>query len=432
VIPAFDVRIAGFPVRIELTFFLTAAILGQGRPDRFLLTWIAVVFVSVLLHELGHAAAFRVFGDSPRITLHAFGGVTRATKALPLGQDLVATVAGSLTGLVLLGLPALALRSSLYRSDVDFLTWYIVLSDLAWANIGWSVLNLLPVLPLDGGLVARRILTHVLGPRGGTAALIVSTLVAGAGATIAFTAGELYLGFFALFFLARDSAHVYRGRDDRRRERIQEARALGAAGDRRRAEEVLREIAASARTIDVKGMATRELAWLLIEDGHRSEARSVMAGLPLEGEDARLLEGSLQLVDGPVADGARTVADWWLAHLALRDVLVGQLARSGMLPAFVDRILVAEGEDPVVLAAHLQYTLHESERYEEAAEVGRRLFDGRRGQPALAAYIVACSLTRDGHLGQALDWLDRAVQSGWQDGPVMDRDDDLAPLRSLP
>ena len=88
--PAFRIRIAGFPVQIEVTFFLLAAILGQGRPGNLLLAWIGVVFVSILAHELGHAVAFRVYGDTPRISLHAFGGVTQATKGLPLGKDVIA------------------------------------------------------------------------------------------------------------------------------------------------------------------------------------------------------------------------------------------------------------------------------------------------------------------------------------------------------
>ncbi|HEV2952405.1 MAG TPA: site-2 protease family protein, partial [Actinomycetota bacterium] len=171
-IPAFDVRIAGFPVRIEVTFFLVAAILGQGRPGNLLLAWIGVVFVSILIHELGHAVALRAFGDTPRITLHAFGGATQPTKALPPGKDVIATMAGPLTGLLLLGLPAYAIRASAGPPDIDSLTWWIVLSDLVWVNVGWSVLNLLPVLPLDGGLIVRQLLTRMLGRRGDRAALL--------------------------------------------------------------------------------------------------------------------------------------------------------------------------------------------------------------------------------------------------------------------
>lgn len=53
VVPGVTLRLAGFPVRIEATFFFVAAILGQGRPGELLLGWIAVVFVSILVHEMG-------------------------------------------------------------------------------------------------------------------------------------------------------------------------------------------------------------------------------------------------------------------------------------------------------------------------------------------------------------------------------------------
>ena len=47
--------LAGFPVQIHWSFFLVAALLGRSRDLYVLLVWIGVVFVSVLLHEMGHA-----------------------------------------------------------------------------------------------------------------------------------------------------------------------------------------------------------------------------------------------------------------------------------------------------------------------------------------------------------------------------------------
>src|SRR5690242_7099804 len=57
-------RIGGIPIHVEWPFFLIAAILGgnrirtwSGNRFVFLLIWVAIVFVSVLVHELGHAMA---------------------------------------------------------------------------------------------------------------------------------------------------------------------------------------------------------------------------------------------------------------------------------------------------------------------------------------------------------------------------------------
>lgn len=433
-IPAFDFRIAGFPVRIEATFFLVAAILGQGRPGNLLLAWIGVVFLSILVHEMGHGVALRTFGDTPRITLHAFGGATHPTKALPPGKDVVATLAGPLTGLLVLGLPAYAIRASAGPPDIDSLTRWIVLSDLVWVNVGWSVLNLLPVLPLDGGLIARQLLTRILGRRGDRAALLVSIATAGGGAAFAFSQNLPYLGLYALYFAGSDGIALYRSRDDRHRDRIREAMQLSEDGERRRAQEILRETLASARTPDVRGEAAGVLAWSLLVDGRFSEARRIVDGPASDAEIASIVDGVLKVLEGSVAEGAQGVATWWLAHPrhSLGEMVVGHLARSGAVPAVADHLLAGQGDDAAVLVAGLQYELHLGGHYLLSAEVGRRLFEDRRVPAAGTAYNVACSLSRDGHLGQSLDWLDRAVQSGWKDGRQILEDEDLVPLKDLP
>ena len=66
--------LAGFPVQIHWSFFLVAALLGFSRDLYVLLVWMGVVFVSVLLHEMGHALVGRRFGMHPEIFLYAMGG----------------------------------------------------------------------------------------------------------------------------------------------------------------------------------------------------------------------------------------------------------------------------------------------------------------------------------------------------------------------
>jgi Zn-dependent protease len=433
-IPAFDVRIAGFPVRIEVTFFLLAAILGQERPGNLVLAWIAVVFVSILTHELGHAFSLRAFGDAPRITLHAFGGLTHPTKGLSLGKDVVATAAGSIVGLLLLGLPAYAIRASIGLPTIDTITLWVVLSDLVWVNVGWSLLNLLPVLPLDGGLIASRLLTRVFGPRGAQGALLLSIVTAGAAAGLAFSLDQPYLGLFALFFAGRDSVELWRRRDDPNRERVREARKLLQGDLRPRAQETLLEAASEARTPEVRREAAGALAWSLLEDGRHSEARRIIDGSASDAETVSIVDGVLKVLEGSVAEGGPMVATWWLSHPkhSLGEMVVGHLARSGAVPAVADHLLAARGDEASLLASGLQYELHLGGHYLLSGDAGGRPFEDGRVPPAGAAYNVACSLSRDGHLGQALDWLDRAVESGWNDARLILEDDDLAPLRSLP
>ena len=77
----------GFPVRIAPWFWLAALLLGSnvttweirgGRSAEWDLVWILAMFLSILIHELGHAFAYRHFGKSSHILLYQFGGLAIA------------------------------------------------------------------------------------------------------------------------------------------------------------------------------------------------------------------------------------------------------------------------------------------------------------------------------------------------------------------
>ena len=61
---------------------------SPGRGVQYLLIWIAVVFVSILVHELGHAIVFRGFGTNSHIVLWMFGGL--AVPYASVGQHMEA------------------------------------------------------------------------------------------------------------------------------------------------------------------------------------------------------------------------------------------------------------------------------------------------------------------------------------------------------
>ncbi len=117
---------------------------------------LGVFFCSILLHELGHALAFRKFGASSFITLHGMGGTTASFNAQRLTdrQHILVSLAGPLSQLILLGLPALAARY--YYGPYDQLGFF--LRNMVYINVGWALVNLLPIYPLDGGQVLHRLL----------------------------------------------------------------------------------------------------------------------------------------------------------------------------------------------------------------------------------------------------------------------------------
>ena len=75
----FDLRfsVAGFPVRVHPLFWLIAILFGSsaGSPAK-VMAWIIAIFVSITIHELGHAFALRRYGVESQIILHAAGGLT--------------------------------------------------------------------------------------------------------------------------------------------------------------------------------------------------------------------------------------------------------------------------------------------------------------------------------------------------------------------
>ncbi len=176
-------RLFGFPVRIHPLFWLGAALLGASYLDsglHFMLIWIAVVFVSILVHELGHAVAFRRFGSNSHIVLWMFGGL-----AVPYSgvngrwRRILISLAGPFAGFILCGLiyGSNKLTGWGVENGVPVAFLYVM---LIVVNLYWGIFNLLPVFPLDGGQVSKELCEAKWRRRGLQAALKISIGVAAA------------------------------------------------------------------------------------------------------------------------------------------------------------------------------------------------------------------------------------------------------------
>ncbi len=183
----------GFSVRVHPMFWLAALILGasgvydvEGHavPDAGvrLLTWIVVMFVSILVHELGHAVVMRYFGQASHIVLYMLGGLAipdssvysygRPARQTP-ANHIVISLAGPGAGFLLAALTVgliFAIGGEFRFDLVDFPFFFhfqvppgtsqplrYLISDLLFMNILWGLVNLLPVYPLDGGQVSRQL-----------------------------------------------------------------------------------------------------------------------------------------------------------------------------------------------------------------------------------------------------------------------------------
>jgi stage IV sporulation protein FB len=177
----------GIPIRVHPFFWIVAALLGNwvmGDPDLgfpYLLLWIACVFVSVLLHELGHALTGRLFGNRAHILLYSFGGLAIGSIDAHnrRWQRILVLFAGPGIQLVLFGIiwgifwwmgPEVLTLSLPIRATLVML-WII--------NLVWSLFNLLPIWPLDGGQITREIAVGARPRDGIIISLVISALVSG-------------------------------------------------------------------------------------------------------------------------------------------------------------------------------------------------------------------------------------------------------------
>jgi len=199
-------RIGRIPVEVHPGHFLFAAVLGyQGMNWRdprtavlYLISWIAIVFFSVLLHEMGHALASLFFGYRPAVQLVWTGGLTHpnAGGAIPWHRDVLLTLAGPSIGLFVGG--AFKVINWLLSPAPGYLEY--VLANLIWVNVYWSLLNLAPVVPLDGGKIASVLLIRFFGKRGFLFAQILSLAVCAVGIAWAVRAQESYILIFLVMF----------------------------------------------------------------------------------------------------------------------------------------------------------------------------------------------------------------------------------------
>jgi len=214
--------IAGFHIRVHPLFWLIALLLGSTGTIITMPMWVVVVFVSIVIHELGHAFAFRYYGINSHIVLHTMGGLcipeqaswgTGYASVTPSPrQQIVISFAGPLAGFIFasflvaavlmtggdvqsekfLGFIHLPLNPSL-RFGGQILTLFVAM--LLYVNIYWGIINLLPVFPLDGGQVARNALLINDPYDGVRKSLWLSVITGGAIALIGgLLKGNFYMG----------------------------------------------------------------------------------------------------------------------------------------------------------------------------------------------------------------------------------------------
>lgn len=189
----FDLRfhLLRIPVVVHPTFWILAAIFSwiNGRLD-LTLVGMFCIFVSILVHEMGHALLQDKWGDVMAIQLHLYGGAASFIPGpgyTPLRSILV-SLAGPFFGFVLAAIAWLLLRVlpeieavNQFFAQNQQLGLYVVvgLSITQALNIIWGIFNLLPIPPLDGGHVSLEVCQLISRRRGEIWAYRIAIVTAG-------------------------------------------------------------------------------------------------------------------------------------------------------------------------------------------------------------------------------------------------------------
>ncbi len=365
-------RIRGIPLRIHPSWFVILALatlafqqqygeqahLGPGAPGAEPLSWLLalatalLLFVSVLLHELGHSFAAIAQGVKVRsITLFMLGGVASIERESTTARGaLIVAAAGPLVSLLL----AAGLMGASHGATHLSPPLGAMVSQLGELNLVLGLFNLLPGLPLDGGLILKALVWQWTGSqrRGVQVAtasgLLLSLLAIGLGTVVLLRSGSIgglwliLLGWFG-FGAARNQTQSQALQGVLRDLQVRD-------GSRRRYRVLdpstsLRQLS-RLRLADPEGLAD----WLLVCEGGRW--RGLIDDAPLQAlpvqrwDDERIGDHLRPLADLP---SIRDDAPLWQAVLQLeaaRPPRLLVLSAAGLPCGTIERPELAE----VVLA----------------------------------------------------------------------------------
>ena len=413
-------RVLGFPVTVDISFLIVIGILGwyPGADVRDVLVWIVLATVSVLVHELGHAVVARTTGAAPVITLAGLGGLTSYVPPAPVsrGRSVAISVAGPAVGIVI-GLALVAVDMAVdVRSDL----WSSVLSLGIFITLAWSLLNLLPLLPLDGGQTMRELLPGSRAQREVRAA-VVSVVTAVLIAVVAVRAGYVFGALMALFLVAANVMTIRQSREVKQVDVSQQVSKLLWAG---RVEDARHLAGERSEELDQRMLDVLAVVGP-IESGDGDAAARHDSGTSEDGRNGEAMVRLRSAAQHPSDPTGSTLL--LLADRARRDwPAVAETVRSA--PALGSAAVVA-----------LQNAAHAEGGDRPSAEIGQAYldrpgpsqFDGP-GHAAHIAYNTACGWASLGDLERGLAAFRRAAELGFSDLTTVDSDPEMTPLRPLP
>lgn len=451
--------LAGFPVRIHPFFWVVTVMFGLPQGSGWsqevlarIALWVAIIFVSILWHELGHAFVMRRYGYSPWIELYGFGGRTGwgGGPAAPSPKTRVlVSLAGPFAGFLLGGIVygvGWGVGSGRHWALDELFTLML------WVNVGWGACNLVPMLPWDGGHALHGVLDHVTGGKGlrPTAYVTIASAASIAGLTLWLAPGwwwPLVLCGLSVAIAVRairgppKEAPAPKAAFDPMMAIASAREALERAGDpaalvsaalqgtkregwSELATNLCESVAEHVASPSQRALAYELASWAYLLGGEAEDAARAARKMRPTHDPSPILEAAIAVRCGDF-EGALGASRELDDHPGARRLIHAySLAALGR----VDEALEAlEGDREA--GASADAALFYAERFDAAAALGASLFE-RFGE-AEDAYNAACSHSRAGRADEGLSWLERAVDAGFDDLAQLESDDDLAAVRGL-
>jgi hypothetical protein len=162
----------------------------------------------------------------------------------------------------------------------------LILSLTRIVNLFWTIINLLPVMPLDGGQLLRVVLERIFGLKGFKYAIVTSIVIA-TGISLFFFLTQAFIVGALFFLLAFQSYDTFRrtrhlsetDRDDDLGKQLEDIEELMQIGKKDEAYHLCEEIRNKAKKGMIFELATQYLAFLKYEKGETKGAYELLRSI---------------------------------------------------------------------------------------------------------------------------------------------------------
>jgi len=286
-------RFLNIPVHISPTFWIFliffADLYRKISIENLLLG--VVAFLSLLIHEYGHAITALRFGARPEIVLEAFGGYAQYDgRNMTPKQQFLITLNGPLLESVLIAVSYFLLKSHLF--DHYYIRYF--LQATFYINTFWCLFNLIPIIPLDGGKLILYFLERRFGEKGYRLSIVIGLIVSILIAPVLFFYHFYFFGTLLLIFSFQNYQMLKRPRVWTNSHHLFRYLNLGMEAlnknDTKTAKAILNKLL-KCHEASIKNSATQALARIYLQEGKKEKSYELL----LNADPQLLKEGKCLL-----------------------------------------------------------------------------------------------------------------------------------------